>query len=168
MKRQFDDYTRLARGIFGVSSLWLGPKDILYVRGVGVGVPFVEEYLRFELDRIQSVSFVKTSTGMVLNLIYGTAALVSAGLGGAAVAQAVATQGGVQVFLTVLAVPLLLLATVAVALLIINVVLGPTCQFQLQTATKIQRIRPSGRTRTARRVLAQLAPAVLAAQGGGR
>ena len=153
MKRRFDDYTRLARGLFGASSLWLGPKDILSVRGSGVLLPFVEEYCRFELDRIQSAAVVKTRTGLVLNLIYGGLALLMGGLGGAAVWQGMTGGGTAEPFFYALAVPLLLVATVALVLFIINFALGPTCHFQLQTATRVERIRSVRRLRAARRLL---------------
>lgn len=167
MKRHFDDYTRLARGIFGVSSLWLGPREVLYVRGTGVLVPFVEEYLRFELDRIQSASIVKTHTGKVLNGVYGGLALVLGGLGGLSLWQAWSQSGDLVALYYVFAVPLLVLAGVALVLLLLNAILGPTCHFQLQTATRIERLRPLRRLRAAHRVMNLLAPAMLVAQGEG-
>jgi hypothetical protein len=167
MKRRFDSYRRLARGVFGVSSLWLGPKDLLYVRGTGVLLPFSEEYLRFELDRIQSAAVVRTRTGLVLNVVYGGLALVLGGLGGVAIWQARAVGGELAGFYVFLAVPLFVLAAVALALFLVNLALGPTCHFQVQTATRLERLRAVRRVRPARRVLAQLIPALLAAQEAG-
>jgi len=164
MKRHFDDYTRLARGLFGVSSLWLGPRDLLYVRGSGVLLAYAEQYLRFELDRIQSASVVRTRTGMVLNLLYGSLALVFGGLGGVLLWQAGGQAGGARVFLQILAGTSAVVSLLGLALLAVNWALGPTCLFQLQTATRIERLRPLRRLRPARRVLAQLSPLLLAAQ----
>jgi hypothetical protein len=166
MKRRFDDYTRLARGLFGVSSLWLGPTHLLSVRGTGVLVPFVQAYRRYELDRIQAVSVVRTRTGLVLNLVYGALVLGFGGVGGAAWWQAVAVGGRFQELLYAVAVPSLLVGGLGLVLLVINCALGPTCHFQLHTATRIERLRPLRRLRAARRVLAQLTPVLLAAQSG--
>jgi len=166
MKRRFDSYERLARGLFGVSSVWLGPKDLLYVRGTGVLLPFSEEYLRFELERIQSAAVVKTRTGLVLNVVYGGLAMVLGGLGGVALWQAGSAGDELAGLFYVLAYPLFVLAAVALVLFLVNLVLGPTCHFQVQTATRLERLRAVRRLRAARRVLAQLIPAVLAAQGG--
>lgn len=165
MKRRFDDYSRLARGLFGASSLWLGPKDLLSVRGSGVLLPFVEDYCRFELERIQSAAIIKTRTGLVLNLVYGGLALLMASLGGAAIWQGMTGGGTAEPIFYALAIPLVLVATVSLVLFIINFALGPTCHFQIQTATRVERIRSVRRLRSARRVLARLTPALLAAQG---
>lgn len=167
MKRRFDDYERLARGLFGVSSLWLGPHDLLYVRGTGVLLPFVEEYLRFDIARIRSVSLVRTHTGMVLNLIFGAPAVALGGAGALALRQAGAAVGDAVFLFYALAVPALGLAAVCLALLVINVALGPTCRFQIQTATRVAHVRPLRRLRPACRVLARLAPVLTAAQAGG-
>jgi len=160
MKKRFDEYTRLARGLFGVSSLWLGPNDLLYVRGTGVLMPFAEEYVRFELGRIRSAAMVNTRTGLVLNIVYGTLALISGVPGAIAVWQLVSgVDDDIEIVLYILATPLLLLAAVAMVLFFINFALGPTCHFQIQTATRIERLRPVRRVRVARRVLARLMPA---------
>lgn len=165
MKRRFDDYRRLARGVFGVSSLWLGPNDMLYVRGVGVFLPFAEEYIRFELDRIGSLAVVKTRVGLVLNVIYGVVFLAAGSIGGSAAWQAYQAAGPEpRVLWSILGVPFLMLAGLAAVLLAVNLALGPTCRFQVQTATRIERLRPVRRLRVARRVLDALAPALAAAQ----
>ena len=170
MKRRFDDYDRLARGLFGVSSLWLGPRDVLYVRGTGVLLPFAEEYVRFDLARIQSAAIVKTRTGLVLNLAFGGLALVLGGLGAVSLLQALSAGGDIVVLYYALAFPTLALAAVFLVLFLVNLALGPTCHFQLQTATRVERLRPVRRLRPARRVLARLTPVLVAAQaeaGGG-
>jgi hypothetical protein len=169
VKRRFDSYVRLARGIFGVSSVWLGPHDLLYVRGTGVLLPFTEDYVRFELHRIQSVAIMRTKTGMLLNAMYGGLSLVLGGLGGAALWQS-AREGQSEVLsgmLSFLAVSLFLGAGLAFLLLVINVALGPTCLFVVQSATRQERLRAVRRVRTARRVLQQMHPVVLAVQSGG-
>lgn len=166
MKRRFDEYDRLARGLFGVSSLWLSPKDVLYVRGTGVLLPFAEDYIRFDLARIQSAAIVKTRTGMVLNLVFGGLALVLGGLGTVALLQALSAGGDIVVLFYALSFPTLALATVFLVLFLINLALGPTCHFQLQTATRLERVRPVRRLRVARRVLARLTPVLQAAQVG--
>ncbi|MFN0126344.1 MAG: hypothetical protein ACKV19_06635 [Verrucomicrobiales bacterium] len=165
MKRRFDDYQRLARGVFGVSSLWLGPTDMLYVRGVGVFLPFAEEYIRFELDRIGSLAVVKTRVGLALNIIYGLFFIAAGGIGGSAAWQAYQAAGPEpRVLWSILSIPFLILAGLAAVLLVTNLALGPTCRFQVQTATRIERLRPVRRLRVARRVLDALAPALAAAQ----
>jgi len=166
MKRRFNDYTRLARGIFGVSSLWLGPRDILYVRGTGVLLAFTEEYIRFELDGIRSVAVVKTYTGRVLNAVYGLLAAVLGIIGGIGLWHLIqeGTDGVAEFALVVLVAPSLFVAAIATILLLINLALGPTCHFQIQSATRIERVRPVRRLRTARRVLAHLGSAVGSAQ----
>jgi hypothetical protein len=166
MKRRFEGYERLARGLFGVSSLWLGPDDLLYVRGTGVLLPFVEEYLRFDPARIQSATIVRTRTGMVLNLAFGVPALVLVGAGTLVLRQAWASDGDRATVFYALAVPAFGLAAVCLLLLLINLALGPTCRFQIQTAARVTPVRPLGRLRPARRVLARLIPVVAAAQAG--
>ena len=164
MKRSFGEYTRLARGVFGVSSLWLGPNDVLYVRGIGVFLGFSEEYVRFELSRIQSVSLIPTRTGLVLNWVYGGVAVTAWVPGVVLVLKALDAGGNLGAVLWVASVPVIALALAATALFAINMILGPTCQFQIQTATRLERVRPVRRLRTAERVLNQLIPAVSAAQ----
>lgn len=166
MKRRFDEYTRLARGVFGVSSLWLGPKDVLYVRGTGVVLGITEEYVRFELSRIQSLAVIPTTTGRVLNGVYGGVAVTAGMAAGALVLKAIDSVGRMEAVYAVLSVPLIALALVATALLVTNMVLGPTCRFQIQTATRIERVRPVRRLRTAERVLTSLTAAVTVEQSG--
>lgn len=164
MRRRFDDYERLARGLFGVSSLWLSPRDVLYVRGTGVLLPFAEEYIRFDLTCIQSAAVVKTRTGLVLNLAFGGLALALGSLGTVALLRALSASGDIVVLYYAVALPALALAAVLLVLFLVNVALGPTCRFQLQTATRLERLRPLRRLRPARRVLARLLPALAQAQ----
>lgn len=164
MKREFDGYRRLTRGIFGASSLWLGSHDVLYVRGSGVWLPFNEEYLRFSLTKLQSASLVKTRTGLVLNLVFGFFALITGTSSALLISQALDHIGPEQAVYVIMAIPSSVLALVFLTLFIVNLALGPTCVLQLQTATRLEKIRAARRLRTARRVLAELAPAITDAQ----
>jgi hypothetical protein len=61
LKAFTDNYQRLARDLFGLSSLWLGKDHLVYVKGTGFLVPFTEEYKRFRLSEIQAVNVARTS-----------------------------------------------------------------------------------------------------------
>ncbi len=165
MKTRFDDHVRLARGLFSVSSLWLGPKDLLYVRGAGILMPFSQDYIRFDLERIRSLAVAKTRTGLVLNVVYGTVAAIAAIIAGLAWWQAIdASDDDFQVLWGMLAAPASLGFLVSLGLFAVNLALGPTCLFQVHTATRIERLRPVRRLRVAARVMEALGPALAAAQ----
>ena len=71
MKAFSDSYRCLARDPLGLSSLWLGEDDLVYVKGSGFLMPFTEEYKRFRLGEIQSFSVAKTSrTGLTLLYVF--------------------------------------------------------------------------------------------------
>jgi hypothetical protein len=165
MTRRFDDYHRLARGLWSCSSLWLGQANVLYVHGTGVLLPFKEEYHRFDLRRIQAVAVVPTHTGWVLSLIFGFLAFGVGGVGWLALFSAGAASGVEEVLLQLAGWPAAAVGAIGLVLLVVNLILGPTCRFQIQTATRRQSIRACRRLRVARRALAQLAPALAHAQG---
>ncbi len=166
MKKHFDHYRRLAKGSSGCSSLWLGPRDLLYVRGGGFVLPFTEEYLRFELARIQAVSYYPTRTGLVLTLCFGAVALLFGGIGAGALVNAwrMGFSGDAVVVTMIFGGPCLLLGLLALGLLIYNLARGPTCVCKIQTAARQESLRPVRRVKTARRVLAELQPALAAAR----
>ena len=86
MKRRFGEYVRITRGFFGCSSLWRGDGHYLYVKGMGVVLPFTEEYYRFEFLKIQSIVVTQTGGGMLWSLLCGSCALVSGGVAAACIA----------------------------------------------------------------------------------
>jgi hypothetical protein len=167
MKRSFGNYRRLARGLLSCSSLWLSEANLLYVCGAGVLVPFAEQYHRFDLRRIHSIALVRTHTGWVLNIIFGTIALAFGGLGLFAIINAADVVGPESVLFYLTGVPSAALGSVAFVFLVGNLALGPTCHLQVQTATRIQRIRSVRRLRVGQEVLAVVTPILAQAQAAG-
>jgi hypothetical protein len=165
MKTRFDNYRRLARGLFSCSSLWVSESNVLYVCGAGVLLPFAEEYHRFDLRRIQSVSLVRTYTGLVLSVIFIVILLGFGGVAAVALVNAAGSQDLEEFLYYLVGVPSAVLSLLALGLLIVNILLGPTCQFQIQTPARLQRVRSVRRMRVGRRVLAELAPMLTRAQG---
>ena len=162
MKRQFGEYVRIARGLFGCSSLWRGQSHYLYVRGNGFLFPLTEQYFRFEFQKIQSAAATRTHTARWWCLAAGVGAGLSRSLAAAAFAS-IDLSPSDPVFRFFGA---CLAAAAAGCLLVIfaNLLLGPTCVFQIQTAVQRERIRPLRRWKRATAVLQEMIAEIELAQ----
>ena len=133
-------------GIFEYTSLYAGPDHLLQVTSTG----YRESYRRFYFRDIQSITMRESASGKVMNGIYGGLMLLCL----------IATlQGGA--FLIGWSIP----AGIFLLLLIINLLRGPTCVSQIQTAVQLRKLGSLKRLRQARKFLDQLRPEIEAAQG---
>jgi hypothetical protein len=161
MNQSKENYKRLpGRARAGVSTfdpsryqLWLGEDHLLHLSKTY----FSESYKRFYFNDIQALTMTRTATGLAINAVpiifivfFGAPALVAM--------FAPADLSGVRIFFAVLS------GVLAVGL-VANVLLGPTCRCQLNTAVQIEKLPALGRIRTARRTLAILQSAIEEAQG---
>ncbi len=161
LKTAFDNYTRLARSLLGISSLWVGKDHLVYVRGSGFVQSFKEEYLRYRFRDIQAFTITETSRiGMGLFYLFGAAlfmAIIALNLGG--MNEGVGRQALIA-FLIMNAVP----ALIFLLLLFRHLILGPTCQCVIRTSLKEDRIRPLNRLHAATQCLEQVSGALNLAQ----
>ncbi len=153
MKKQFGEYQRLARGVFGCSSLWRGGDHLLYVRGKGFLIPFSEEYLRIRFADIQALVIVGTSGRLLSGILYGLGALLFGGLCGLIMSLREPGELGPLVIMLLFPLPLVLLCLV---LFVRTLLLGQRCLVDVQTSLKKERLRMLTRLPVARAVLDSL------------
>lgn len=145
----------------GWTRLWLAGDYLLEMNWT----IFTERYHRFFLHEIRGVIAQRTKTGAAWNI-----ALASLGTFGFAVAGALVWGGfkvpneegriALWVFAGIMAAP----ALAIYVLLLINVLLGPTCRFYIQTAAGTRLLAAPTRLRRARRLLAALVPHIESVQ----
>jgi len=142
-------YRRIAAGGFSAFEyvrLYQGPDHLLEVYSFG----YTETYRRFFFGDIQAFTIQMTPWAkvgnIVLSLTGGFLTLLVLASGGGALGGALV--GGPFAFI-----------------LLVNLILGPTCATHIQTAVQLQRLRGINRVRTVRRLLARLATEIEAAQG---
>ena len=152
LKLAFENYTRLAKGGLGMSSLWMAPDHLVYVKGTGFLLPFTEEYKRYRYEDIQCLSVARTSrTGK--GLLYLAAALFAWGL--AAIILAV-NNGEDFSYTSVVFVSIFTIAGLAsIGLLLRHWILGPTCICDIQTSVSRERLRPLSRLHQAKQAIEQ-------------
>jgi len=129
-------------------TLYLAPDHLLYVSSTG----FTESYRRFYFRDIHALTVRKTITGPLLSAFWGTLlffCLVGALSTGSAVGW---LWWGIP-------------GTLFFALLLGNVLRGPTCVCEIHTAVQSRRLYSVNRLRRAERFLAVLRPLLFAAQG---
>lgn len=148
MNTSLEHYTRLARDLFGMSSLWKGPDHLVYVKGSGFLLPFTEDYKRFHYSEIQSLSLVRTSR-LGIAILFGILIVV---FGGAA-ALFLGLPENVTFGIAVTASVFVVGALAAVALLVRHLILGPTCICDIQTAVSKERLRPLNRLHRTRHAI---------------
>ncbi len=153
MRKYFDEYRRLARGVFGCSSLWQGEDHLLYVRGSGFLLPFSEEYLRFRYRDIQGLVIVGTSGRWVSAILYGIALLLFGSL--CALILSLREGEGVAALVVTLLFPFPL-TMVFLLLFVRTLILGQRCVVEVQTSLKRERFRMLTRLPLARRVVESL------------
>ena len=162
MKKQFGGYQRLARGVFGCSSLWRGEDHLLYVRGNGFLIPFSEEYLRIRYADIQSLVIVGTSGRLLSGVLYGLGVLLFGGLCGLTMYLREPGEMGALVLILLFPLPVLLLSLV---LFVRTLLLGQRCVVEVQTSLKKERLRMLTRLSFARGVLNSLEEKIQQTQG---
>ncbi len=135
-----DSYQRLARDLFGLSSLWLGEGHLVYVKGTGFLLPFAEEYKRFRLSEIEAVNVARTSRiGLILLYLFG---LLLASL----IVTLIFLLADSMRPITVVALSVgFAIGLVSLGLLLRHLILGPTCVCDIQTRLSRERIRPLNR-----------------------
>lgn len=139
MKKSFSEYVRVARGFFGCSSFWRGNGHYLYIKGSGFLLPFSEEYFRFEFLKVQSVVATKTARGTVTSIFCGAGAIIAALLLVASISGLDGSPSDPVLY--VLASLLIVFAMGCLAIIAVNIVMGPTCVFRIQTAVRVETIR---------------------------
>ena len=161
LKTYFNNYTRLAKSFLGMSSLWMGPDHLVYVRGRGFLQAFSEEYLRFRFKDIQAIVLTHTSRAG-LAILYLLGALLFAGI----IALILLLRGeepmGLMaiVSLSAMALPFLIFSL----LLLRHLILGPTCRCFVQTSLKKNRIRPLNRIHATRQCIESISKTLNQAQ----
>jgi hypothetical protein len=144
---------------FGISRLvaqrlWLGPDHLLVV----LSQYLTERYKRFYFQDIQALTVTRSTKGVLMSVIFAIVAAffaLWAILGYTLIGWdpiPTAIVGGI--------------AIVWVLLLLVNVLLGPTCRCYLYTAVNCEELYAVGRWRTAQRMLHRLRPLIESAQGG--
>lgn len=134
-----------------MSSLWLGPDHLVYVRGTGFIIPFVEEYKRFRFSDIQTLSIAGTSRlgkGLLylFSLLFCTSVIVLI------LALSDSLNPGTAIWLSIFIVASLF----CLVLLLRHLILGPTCLCDIQTSLTRERIRPLNRYHRAVEVIGQI------------
>lgn len=156
-----DKYRRLARDRFGLSSLWLGEDHLVYVKGSGFLMPYVEEYKRFRLSEIEAFTVAKTSRRgkIVLHALILIFCLAAASL----LLAFDDDPGAVSVtFISLFFVG----ALGASALLLRHLILGPTCLCDIQTRLTRERLRPLNRYHRALETVRRIEGLVRQSQAG--
>jgi hypothetical protein len=139
---------------FGLTrdTLWLGKDHLLQVINRG----YTEEYRRFYYRDIQAIILRQTSTGRVLNLIFGSIAAFSVLL---------LTFGWlIWKWETVALLPLGIATSFWVLLFLILLAAGPTCVCHVRTAVQFEKLPSLFRLKKARKAIALLRERVEIAQ----
>ena len=135
------------------ASLWLGKDHLLAIDSTG----YVEAYKRFYFRDIQAVILTGSKRRLVWNWLLGIPTVVCLWIWAADIISNQSSIGGTitgTIITSLFAIPLL-----------VNNLLGPTCNCHLRTAVQIEDVPSLGRLRRARRVLTRIRPLIIAAQG---
>ncbi|MBW2615555.1 MAG: hypothetical protein JRD02_05215 [Deltaproteobacteria bacterium] len=151
MKKKQKPYKRLPgkkkNFLGGLNTLWLGADHMLSIDSKRVS----EDYKRFYYTDIQAIITRKTIRGKIQNLFLGLFCglftLLAALIGGAWV-----------IFFGIMAGLFLLI-------LLVNCLLGPTCECHLKTAVQTEKLPSLNRLRSVRKVMDRLGPLIEQAQG---
>jgi len=127
--------------------LWTGNDHLLCVYNSG----YTEDYKRFYYRDIQAILTRKTGRGVVWSAVFGLLVIFFAAL-----TSTVGREGAV-VFWSI--------AGLFFALLLTNILRGPTCITYLQTAVSREELPSLNRLRKANKVIERLRPLIEAAQG---
>lgn len=148
-------------GWSGLARLWLADDHLLEVSSL----LFHERYRRFFLPDIAALIVRRTKVRLYWNLVHGFFGIGGAlVIGGLIYGATFIPQEEARVVLYVFAGMIAPFAVVALILLLVNSLLGPTCRCHIQTAAGWHPLAAPSRLRNARRLLAQVAPLLEAAQ----
>lgn len=141
--------TRQRRGFAASSrsSLWLGNDHVLLVITDG----FTERYKRFYFRDIQAIVVRKTHRIALIAALMGILTVVFAGI------AIMVEDLGFRIFFGIIAVLFFIP-------FLVNLLLGDTCDCQLQTAVQTEQLPSVSRVRRARKLWDRLRPEILAAQ----
>lgn len=156
-----ETYQRLARGPLGMSSLWLGPDHLIYIKGTGFLMPYFEEYRRFRFSDIQSLSVAGTSR-LGKGLLYLFVLLLCTSVIALILALSENLGMGTAAWLSLF----LFAAIVCLGLLLRHLILGPTCICDIQTSLSRERIRPLNRYHQTIEVIGRIERLVRESQSG--
>ncbi len=147
MKKSFGEYTRLAKGAFGCSSLWAGKEHLLYVKGSGIIWPISETYRRIRYSDITALT-AAPSPGSIIWISVSAAWLLMLGIP-AIVTAFNSSEIAISITLGIFAIPGLIA-------LLYNLIRGRTCVYAVETASGILKIRTANRLKVARKVSREL------------
>ena len=141
-------YKHLCSGghLFYRYTLWLGQDHLLYI---SAGI-FVEEYKRFYFKDIQYLMIHKTKSWKVWDIL-----LTCLG-----VAFLIVTIGSSNTGALVAGI----VAGLLFSILAVNLIMGPTCAAQIQTAVQKEQLHCMVRIKKAQKVMDSLKPQILHAQ----
>ncbi len=131
---------------FGVSTLWYGPDHLLLVESAF----FREQYKRFYFKDIQSIAMHRTGIHWVWTFVWGAVSLLFGII-------AALVPGTPYVSGTICALSLFAL--------MVNLLMGPSCQVILQTAVQRHRLSTLKRVKTAGKAMDRIKAFVEAQQG---
>jgi hypothetical protein len=144
-------YRRLtgkARSLGGYSQLWIAPDHLLLLRST----LFRQQYMRFTLADIQAIAVTELRSRMPLQ-----AALAALAVLWMLISVLVFSWFAKGFFLVT--------GGIGLAFVLADIARGPRCRTFIHTAVSREPLTPIGRMRVARKVLAQLQPAIEAVQG---
>lgn len=141
-------YRRLPGPLLSPTRVWLG-EDHLLVQ-IRSSWTHIERYRRFYLRDIQAFIIRRTAEGKAWSIVLGGGIVLMLLIG--------AATGDLHLVL-------LLFCSLLLVVLLVNLGLGPTCQFHIRTAVNLQRLPMLSRLATAERFLAIVVPLVNEAQG---
>lgn len=151
MAKKVKEYNKLPgykKGfLIGKYTLWQGTDHLLHIFS-RVGI---EDYKRFYFDDIQAIMVRKTITGKVQNIILGCLMLLFLFPG-------FIFDGGWSVFYIVV-------VSILFLILLVNLLLGPTCDTRLVTAVQTEKLQSLHRLNKTFRVMDQIGQHVQQVQG---
>jgi len=151
MAEKVKEYTKLPGSkkgfLIGKYTLWQGADHLLHIFS-RVGI---EDYKRFYFDDIQAIIVRKTLTGKVQNIILGCLMLLF-------LFPAFKFDGGWSVFYIVV-------VSILFLILLVNLLLGPTCDTRLMTAVQTEKLQSLHRLYKAFRVMDQIGQHIQQVQG---
>jgi hypothetical protein len=136
---------------FNRSSLWQAPDHLLLVKNRG----YAEEYKRFYYGDIQAIVLRRTNFA---NLISGILAVF------AAFPVLLFLAGIVRHWGKAALIAWGTIAGFLLLLIVINLLKGPTCRVEIQTAVQKEKLTSLSRLATAHKTIARILPAIEAAQ----
>ncbi len=151
LSASFDNYERLAKELWGLSSLWKGGDHLVYVSGRGLLIPVSEEYKRYKYSEIQALSIARTSR-LGKGILYGTGFVFFSAI----IALILVLIDDYNTGLALVVSGLFIGALVSIGLLLRHLILGPTCVCEIKTSISKEKLRPLNRYHRAREIVAQL------------